>query len=145
LFNLLQAPHHQFHFLFMFNKCCGQHFFMSNYYILHLLHHLGECVIYNCTVLLLQPSKSPLLPSPPLGFFPTYVESHGVLDPIVFKQTQGLHYSSLIPICGLQIQGDQYGAQRAFIHTILCPTNAPIPRKAIRFFSHRTTSHPSFS
>jgi len=87
----------------------------------------------------------PLLPSPPLGYFLAFVESHGVLDPIVFKQTQGLHYSSLIPICGLQIQGDQYGAQRAFIHTMLCPTDAPTPRKAIKLFSHWTASHPSLS
>jgi hypothetical protein len=52
--------------------------------------------------------KSSLLPFPPLGSFPTFVGFHGVLDPIVSKQTQHLHYSSPIPICGLQTQGDQY-------------------------------------
>jgi hypothetical protein len=54
-----------------------------------------------------MPPKSPLLPSPPLEFFPTYVEFHGILDPIIFERTQTLHYFSPIPSYGLQTQGDQ--------------------------------------
>jgi hypothetical protein len=51
-----------------------------------------------------------LLPSPPFESFPSFVESHGFFYPIVFEQTQNMHYSSPIPICGLEIQGDQYDA-----------------------------------
>jgi hypothetical protein len=57
-----------------------------------------------------EPSKSTLLPSLPLRIFLASIEFHGILDPIVSEQTQDLHYSSPIPIHGLQIQGDQYGA-----------------------------------
>ncbi len=52
MFNLLQTPCHQLHFFFVSNRCCGQHFFMTNCYILHLLHHSIECALNNCEVLL---------------------------------------------------------------------------------------------
>ncbi len=52
MFDLLQAPRHRLHFFFVSNQCCGQHFFMTNCYILHLLHHSIECALHNCEVLL---------------------------------------------------------------------------------------------
>jgi len=54
-------------------------------------------------------------------FFPTSIESHEVLDPIVFEQTRALHYFSPIPAYGLQIPTDQSNAQHVLTHTILCP------------------------
>jgi hypothetical protein len=116
---------------------------MSNCYIFHLFHHLGECDVYNCKVLLQSLQSLPYFPLLHLDFFFTFVESHGVLDLIVFEQSQDMHYSSPNPIYGLHTQGDQYNAQHTLTHTVLCPTNAPTPRKAIRFFFHRTTSRPS--
>lgn len=92
-----------------------------------------------------KPSKSPLLPCPPLGFLKTFVESHGVFDLIIFEQTQDMHYSSPIPVYGLHTHGDQYGAQHTFAHTVLCPIDGPTPRKVIRFFFHKTASHPPLS
>jgi hypothetical protein len=72
------------------------------------------------------------------------MESHGVLDLIIFDQTYDMHYSSPIPFCGLQTQGDQYDVQYALAHTLLCFANIPTPRK-VGFFSHMTVSHPSFA
>ncbi len=51
------------------NKCCGQHFFMWNCYIFHLLHHLSECVIYNHKVRLQNFQSLPYFPLLHLGFF----------------------------------------------------------------------------
>jgi hypothetical protein len=86
-----------------------------------------------------------LLPSTPLESIPTYVESHGILDPTVFEQIQALHYFFPIPGCGLQTPGDQSDAQHTLVHTILYPKDAPTLRKAIKFFFHKTISHPLLS
>jgi hypothetical protein len=51
-----------------------------------------------------------LLPSPPFESIPSSVESDGFFYPIDSEQTKNMRYSSPIPICGLQIQGDQYDA-----------------------------------
>jgi hypothetical protein len=118
---------------------------MTNYYILHFLHHSGECAIHNHKVFTTERLESPLPPSPPLKSFPTSIESYGVFDPIVHEQTQVQHYFSPIPTCGLQTLGDQSDVQRAIIHIILCPANAPTLKKVAIFFSHRTISHLSFS
>ncbi len=45
-------------------------------------------------------------PCLPLDFFPTFVESHKVFDPIVSKQTKAQHYFFPILACGLQTLGD---------------------------------------
>ncbi len=90
------------------------------------------------------------MPPPPLESFPTFIESHGVLDPTVFEQTQALHYFSPILDCGCQFLKDQSDVQRALAHRILthkilCPVDAPILNKTTEFFSHGIVSHPLLS
>ncbi len=118
---------------------------MSNYYIFHLFHHLGECAIYNYKILLQSLQSLPYFPLFHLGFFKTFVESHGLLNLIVFEQTQDMHYSSPIPVYALHSQGDQYNVQLTPAHIILCPADVLTPRKVIGFFFHKTVSHPSLS
>jgi len=86
-----------------------------------------------------------LLPFLTFESFPSFIESHGVFYPIIFEQTQDMHYSSPIPICGLQTQGGQYDARRTFAHTILCPIDALTLKKIAELFSHKTNSHLSLS
>jgi hypothetical protein len=77
---------------------------MMKCYILHLLHHLVKCAFHNREVLLQSLQKFPLFPSPPFEFFPTFIEFHGVLDPIVFEQTQALHYFFPILACEFKLK-----------------------------------------
>jgi hypothetical protein len=47
-----------------------------------------------------------LLPSHALEFFPSSIEFHEVFNPIVFEQTQALHYFFPTPVYGLQTPRD---------------------------------------
>jgi hypothetical protein len=91
-----------------------------------------------------RPSKSPLFPSPPLESFRTFIESHGVFNPIVSNQTSALHYFSHVPACGFQTLKDQFDVHGVLIHIILYHANAPTPRKVVKFCSHKTISHLLF-
>jgi hypothetical protein len=93
----------------------------------------------------MEPSESPLPPSPPFDSFLTSIESHGVFNPIVSKQTQAQHYFSPILTCELQTLGDQSNVQCTLAHIVLCHVDVPTLKKVVEFFSHRTISRFSLS
>ncbi len=74
LLDVFQASQQRLHFLFVPNKCYGQHFFMSNYCIFHLLHHPSECDVYNLEVLLQSLQSLPYFPLLYLGLFQLWLK-----------------------------------------------------------------------
>jgi hypothetical protein len=88
--NILQALHNQLHNFFMPNECCGQRFFITNYYILHLLHDLGEFAIHNCKVQLYNLQSLPCLLLL-LSLFQLLLNFMEFFYLNVFQQTQALN------------------------------------------------------
>jgi hypothetical protein len=105
VFGLFQTLCDRLHLFFMPNQCCNQCLFMMNCYILHFLHHSGECAIHNHKVLLQSLQSHPCFLLLFLSFFQLLLSLIKLLIQLSLSKHEP--YIILLPLLlmGFKLQG----------------------------------------